>query len=215
MKKLTKRDISVIKYVEKYGFVTIKQAANFAFNNNEYATDIARRRLNAIVELGYLQTTTIGSTKVFYIEDKYANVSLHMIVTMNLYSSLIRYGAEILYFKREQSWLEGQRRSDAFCIFKRCGYYYAVAEETLESSSRSRGETPYTHNSKYTAKYRTIMNTNEHNKLFQEVTGIDKRIPLTLLIVDDVDHGEKWKIDVEEIETFTDNFSLDNIFQIF
>lgn len=144
---MKERDLKIRKHIEDFGFITIKQASKIFFQNRRCSYDLARRRLKKLVEQGffksYMDYLNSNPEKIFYINDKYKSPSRHTILIMDTYAEIINMGITPLYFKREQYWLESNRRSDGYMIFLKEGYMYEIFIEViyhLGTDKKSRNE---------------------------------------------------------------------------
>lgn len=210
---LQPRDREIIKHVEEYGFITISQACTIYWNDKKYAYDLARKRLDVIENLNYLKSYKSDepySEKIFYIEKKYMNPSKHLILEMNLYAELINIGCNIRYFKREKEWLDGDRRSDVYTLFTFNGYLYSMCAEVVINSHKIHSFKDYQDD--LIDKYNSIFNSGEINKLIQEVIKKDINLGTSVLLIDDIDHVNKW--DLENIPSHQVDFSLKHLSKI-
>lgn len=216
---LTKRDKEIIRYIEDNGFITISQCCNMWFADRKYGYDLARKRLAEIERQEYCKSfinhKIYAPEKIFYIEKKYANPSKHTILTMNAYSEIIKLGADILYFKREQSWLEGKYKSDGFVIFKMDKYVYAVCIETIVGT----GVLPYMEQrEKLNGKYYEIIYVEDEVQNAVDIVmsnyGINDRINANkcVLIIDEIDHKNPWTVD--EVRTYQIHYDMKGIGKI-
>lgn len=198
---LRERDVAIIRYIEKYGFITISQCTKMFFSDKTYGYDLARKRLAKLEKQGYfysnLDILSNQPEKVFYIGEKNSTPTKHTILSMNVYSEIIRLSGEIIYFKKEQNWLNGTRRSDAYVLFKINDYIYQVFVEVEGGSS----------NKKYSRddivldmsdKYSSIIESGEPKRFANTLLDLpeDYNLNLTtrILIIDNVRHSIDWQV---------------------
>lgn len=132
---LKERDLKIIRHIEEYGFITIKQAYKIFFTDRRCGYDLARRRLAKLVEQGhmkgYMDYLSTNPEKIFYIDEMYKMPSKHTLLIMDSYAEIVNIGANIIYFKREQRWEITKRRSDGYAIFIMGDYLYEVFIEVI------------------------------------------------------------------------------------
>lgn len=195
---LTDRDMQIIKHVEQYGFITIQQTVDMFFNSKS-GYDIARRRLNKLIQTNYLKATRNIDTneKIFYI-DNYKAISLHRMLLMNYYAKLISAGVEMQTFEKEREWNGGKIRTDGFCIFKYGEYTFYQFIEIICS-----------HNDSNLIKYDKLFETEEVQHKFNLSND---NFP-TLIVVDNVKH--KKPIELKNARVIALDFTLKNVAQVF
>ncbi len=73
--EITKRDEKIYKFIENHGFATVKQINNVFFNDILYGSTLAKRRLDCLIEHGYVKMTksTNCDQNIFYSDDKFKN----------------------------------------------------------------------------------------------------------------------------------------------
>lgn len=192
---LKEKDKEIIRYVEQYGFITIAQAYDIWFSHRRYGYDLARKRLQQMVQDNYLKQQydmeEMYSPKIFHIEDRYRKPTKSMILTMDVYSYITRIGGTIRYFKREEEWLNKKYRSDAFVVFTMEGYCYSAYVEVLNSTSSKDVAT----NSKFQNKYIEIVQSNEvQGKLRNIFNKSGDYDDPSLIIIDDIKHRNELAI---------------------
>ncbi|HEY8889885.1 MAG TPA: hypothetical protein VIM70_06485 [Clostridium sp.] len=196
---LTSRDKLMIYHIEKYGFITIAQAYSIWWNDRKYGYDLARKRLNQCILLkqikGFKPVGNIYAEKIFYIETKYATPTKSMIISMNIYAELIRQGAGMIHFKREESWFNGDYRSDAFTIVSLNNSIYSACIEVIDTTKLSYS----THKKALISKYEDIYNNDETVKKLMEITNLDRKFSEPkLIIISEI--LPKENIEIDEIE---------------
>jgi hypothetical protein len=113
----TDEDYEILQFVEKYGFITIKECQNLYYNKQAKGYEMARKHLNKLVNYNklFVDKKICINKNVYYANKKPA--SYHSVLTMDYYSELIKHGAKIIYFKTEQEWLNRKYRSEAYCCY--------------------------------------------------------------------------------------------------
>lgn len=211
---LKERDINIIKHIERYGFITIKQGYKIFFNKAGYGYDLSRKKLANLEQKGYisgfLDYFSNTGEKIYYIEDKFKNPSKHTVLVMDTFSEIVKLGAEVLFFKREQKWLDGERRSDAYSVFKIGDYLYELFIEVEGSGSHKR----YTRENiiaDFNKKYTEIIQSKEPQLIINDIFGSKTDISSTrrILVVDNIPHVLEWLVDDEIIVQV--NSSLEGI----
>jgi hypothetical protein len=195
---LTDRDMMILKHVETFNFITINQTVDMFFNTKS-GYDMARRRLNKLIQSNYLKATRNNDTneKIYYI-DNFKNVSLHRMLLMNYYSKLISFGVEMKTFEKEKEWNNGSIRSDGFCIFKYGGYTFYQFIEIIVS-----------HNDSNLVKYDKLYKS----KTVQKLYSLSDDIFPTLIAIDNATH--KKPVELENTKVILLDFSLKSVAQVF
>ena len=104
--RITPKDRDIYKYIEKEGFATVKQIGNIFFNDIIYKNELAKKRLNCLVEHGYVREvkSTNCNQHIFYSNDKFKKQSYHNIVVMDLYSKFLEMRkVDVIKFEREKT----------------------------------------------------------------------------------------------------------------
>lgn len=123
---ITSRDLLIIKHIAQYGFITNSQARDlFISNHCTNASEIARRRLKAILDSGItftkkgkpllLDKNKVTNDNVFYYTTP---PSYRDIQVMDIYAKLVSLGINVDVFKKPAVWLGGKVVSDAFLLCK-------------------------------------------------------------------------------------------------
>ena len=141
---LTNRDKEILKFIEEYKSITIRQA-KYLFFKKSY--EGARRRLAELEKFGLLKSTISKgrSEKVYFFEKM---LSDHDLYKMDYVVSLKKMGFEILKFNTKLSYFNNQLKPDAFVICKKEGYRYITFLEV--------DYTHYTNNVKLNALYEKL-----------------------------------------------------------
>lgn len=189
---LTDKDKDVLRHIETFKFVTIKQVQKLFYNELNHGYDYARKRLNKLVEAKYIKKYKDYSTNQLIFLDPEAKTrpSYHRVIVLDLYAELVSMGAEFEYFNVEEQWLNGAIRSDSYMIYTYEGYrYYDAVEVNLNKNK---------------------LNMNKYNELLYSSNC--ERIPRVVL-VDSVKHEE---IDIDEdIELIQIDYELKEIENLF
>lgn len=119
---ITKNDRIILKHIDEFGYITLSQIVQIAYNNISYGYDYARRRMNKLRQQGCLKfhRSTLLNCNVYYFDDSKKNPSLHRNLSMEYYCKLINLGADIEYFKREEVWADNTPMrciSDVVCVY--------------------------------------------------------------------------------------------------
>lgn len=219
---LNERDEKIIRYIENYGFVTISQCYKMFFRNRAYGYDLARKRLAKLQQKGHLLSQIDylekNPEKIYYIDEEYSSPSKHTIMIMNSLAEIYKLDANVRYFAREQEWLDGKRRSDAYMIFNLNNYVYQLfveVEGQTTKKKKSRAEIVEDFNKKYT----DILRSEEPLKLAYKCFDLtpenyDKLTILTrILVIDNFSHNNApWYVDDEKVIQV--DFSLKQFGQI-
>lgn len=115
--RITDKDRSIYKLIDEVGFATVKQIGSIFFNDITYKNELAKKRLNCLIEHGYIkQAKSVNCNQhIFYTDDKLKRQTYHNIIVMDLYVKFNEMRKlEILHFEREKRWDNGKVISDAF-----------------------------------------------------------------------------------------------------
>lgn len=117
---LSERDRNILRHIEEYKFATIKQISDMFFSEQKYGYDIARKRLNAMVQHNQLLVDrNYDNNQNVYSLEKLKKVTKSNLLLMDFYSKLIHEGIEIICFEKEYTGLMGGKiRPDAFVAIK-------------------------------------------------------------------------------------------------
>lgn len=136
LEMLMQRDKDILRYLEDYKAISIKQTQKIFFNG---VYGGARRRLADLEKMKLLKSyeNVLTNEKVYYIEEK---ISAHDLYVMDFYAELISQGAKITKFKKQPRYLNDMIRADGFFEFVyENNLYWTIVECDL---------THYTGNSK-------------------------------------------------------------------
>lgn len=129
---LMERDRDIIKFLEKYRGLTIKQAARLFFTSYSYA----QKRLKVLEEEGLLMShfNKIMNDKVYTLQGK---ISTHDLYVIELYSLLKEAGCTIEDFEVQYKIFKDQLRPDCFVSFiyeNRMYFYFVEIEDTHQTT---------------------------------------------------------------------------------
>ena len=141
---ITARDKEILKFIEDYKSLTIKQA-QYLFFKGSY--EGARRRLSELEKFGLLKSSSSKgrSEKVYYMEKM---LSDHDLYKIDYVANLKRNGFEIIEFNHKPSYFSNQLRPDGLVICKKDKYRYITFLEV--------DYTHYTNNVKLNALYEKL-----------------------------------------------------------
>lgn len=141
---LTNRDKEILKFIEEYKSITIRQA-KYLFFKKSY--EGARRRLAELEKFGLLKSAiSKGRSEKVYFSEKM--LSDHDLYKADYVVSLKKMGFEILEFNTKPSYFNNQLKPDAFAMCKKEGYRYITFLEV--------DYTHYTNNVKLNALYEKL-----------------------------------------------------------
>lgn len=194
---ITDKDRVVLRHIDEWGYITLKQISQIAYNGLSYGYDYARRRMNKLKEQGMIKChrSTLLNCNIYYFDDSKKNPSFHRNLSMDYYCKLISLGANIEYFKREEIWADGTKYrciSDAVCVF-------TLGDTKLFNLV----EINVSHNKLRLNRFESII------PFFKDKFGYNVA-PNIILIDDTIHKGYDTKLNVIRV-----NYSLDNISEIF
>lgn len=122
---ITDRDKEVLRWIENYKAITLRQATELFFKGNYKG---ASRRMGQLEDMEILKsyTSKSKSEKVYYQDKK---VNDHRLYIYDYFKELKRLGCELLDIKVEPSYLNGNIRPDAYTLFKYGRYKYLTLLE--------------------------------------------------------------------------------------
>lgn len=194
---MTSKDQIVLRHIDEWGYITLKQITQIAYNNMSYGYDYARRRMNLLKKQGIVKVhrSVLLNCNIYYFDDSKKNPSLHRNLSMDYYCKLISVGADIEYFKREEVWADGTQYrciSDVVCVFTLGdARFYNLVEINLS------------HNKLKLGRFDNII------PFFKEKFNANV-VPTIVLIDDTVHKSYDTKMNVIRV-----NYALDNISEIF
>lgn len=117
---LTKRDLEILEWINKYKAITVEQA-RYIFFKGSY--EPARRRLSILekdkILKSYLSKTT--KQKVYYLEKK---ISDHDLYCLDYIKELMKYNCKIVEIKSKPHYLNNLIIPDMYVKFKFAGYSF-------------------------------------------------------------------------------------------
>ena len=155
MIRYTQKVRNILNFIDKYGFITSKICANLFYKDNKYKLDMARRTLNKLV-----------NNKDIISEHRYA--------LLNLYSEINCIVNNIEYFKLEEQWLEGKRRSDAHIIISNIINGDEVFKSYLIEYDK--------YHKTDIKKYEEIYNSNEVQQWYLNRYEINNYFPIVMIV---------------------------------
>lgn len=110
---LMQRDKDILRYLEDYKAISIRQATKIFFKGIYGG---ARRRLADLEKMKLLKSyeNVLTNEKIYYIEEK---LSAHDLYIMDFYAELVSNGAVIRQFKKQPRYLNDMIRGDGFFEF--------------------------------------------------------------------------------------------------
>lgn len=208
---LRERDLKIIKHIDKYGFITIKQCYKMFFTDRKCGYDLARRRLSKLVEQnhikGYMDYLSTNPEKIFYLDDRYIQPTRHTILIMDSYAEIVALGGDVLYFEREQKWVKANRRSDGYCLFLLGGYMYEVFIEVIYHLGVKRDVRV----SDMTDKYSDVVESMESKNIIGTVWD-NPNVPTNKVVLVVTSNTDKQEIsEVDDVKAVSVNYNLKGI----
>ena len=120
---ITAKDRMILKYIEKYKFITIDQARKIAFPTIKSGYQSVRKRLHRLVfNEKRIKVVYNENLKQNLYMDKDTDIrkipsSAHRMYLMDFYCSLIATGCVIEKFDIEREWSNRSIRSDALIVY--------------------------------------------------------------------------------------------------
>lgn len=175
---LSDRDKEILIHIETWGFATIKQIADIFFQKQKYGYDMARKRLNQMVDNKKLfRRKDYDANSNIYTLEKSKPVRKSDIIAMDFYSKLINEGAEILLFEKEYTgFLDGKIRPDIFSAIKIENWLIYLFVEIQTRHAKADIE-----------KYEKLYATREFQNKF------NTNIFPTIVVIEDVVHKDQYK----------------------
>ena len=139
--RVTEKDKLIYNYICKYKFATVKQIANVFFNDIIYKNELAKKRLNCLLEHHLIKSTksTNCAQHIFYVDSKYKSQTYHNIIIMDFLSKLQEMSSvDVVNFEREKVWTNSNNttiRSDGLFKIHYNGYARIFLLEVRTSSN--------------------------------------------------------------------------------
>jgi len=72
---ITEKDRIILKHIDEFGYITLSQIVQIAYNNISYGYDYARRRMNKLKQQGCLKChrSTLLNCNIYYFDDSKKN----------------------------------------------------------------------------------------------------------------------------------------------
>jgi hypothetical protein len=200
MNSITSRDREIVNWVSIHKSITIDQCRKIFMPGCSSGYKIAQRRLNKLVENGYLKMSKTDTNENVYYTDK--KLSYHDLLINSFYASLINCGAKNIVFAHPQKWLNGKVISDAFLSYDYGQYtFYNILEVCV------------THKKINIEGYEELYNSGEAHQL------CGNTFP-RIIVMDDVEHFNlnNYHSDLltkNEVQIIQVDYSLNNLPLIF
>lgn len=151
---ITDRDKEIIKWIEEYKAITLRQSTELFFKGNYKG---ASRRMAQLEEMGVLKSyiSKAKKEKVYYQERK---VNDHRLYIYDYLKELKRLRCDLIDIKIEPEYLKGLIRPDAYVLFRYEDYKYITLLEV--------DYTHYTSNIKMNTLYEKLYSERENYKDF-------------------------------------------------
>ena len=194
----TPTDKLVLKYIEEFDSLTLKQCQRGFYNTQNCGYEVARRRMQKLVDAKYLKVgkNKTSNENVYYMERK---LKQHDLLVMDFYIELLAMGATDITFIRSKPWLDNLIISDAYAIYTFGGFtYYNIVEVCL------------THNRIPMDNYEKLFDSHEGDIINP---GEENSFP-SIIIIDDVSHKKEMNSS-SRIKIYKINFELSDFAKIF
>lgn len=135
MIRLTQNDKNILKFIENYGGITIRQCALGFYNKksqkSNWSYDYARKRLSKLKSSGLLDCYKDKTTSeyIYHFKDNKKIITPHTKYLLDFYVNLLHYGINILYFKPNFEYKCRKMHSDGFFKIQYNGDIYIIAVE--------------------------------------------------------------------------------------
>ena len=151
---ITDRDKEVLKWIEDYKAITLRQATELFFKGNYKG---ASRRMGQLEDMEILKsyTSKFKREKVYYQDKK---VNDHRLYIYDYLKELKKLDCDLLDIKIEPSYLNGNIRPDSYVLFKYGRYKYLTLLEV--------DYTHYTDNAKLNTLYEKLYQERDSYKEF-------------------------------------------------
>lgn len=191
---ITQRDKEIFKFIEKYGGISINQAAKMFFPPKK-GYDNARMRLKKHHSDGFLSRYLNAGTKEYiYCYKEHKELSMHDVYILNFYAELISYKVKINKFEKEKLWCDGKYRSDGFFEFEYNGSLYLICLEI-----------DLTHKTSLKNKYVKLYESRELQEMYKEY-GDDIFPKVVLASFNEGELYEEYPFDVVYMDLKFDKF---------
>lgn len=176
--RITEKDRKIYKFIDKVGFATVKQIGSTFFNDITYKNELAKKRLNCLIEHGYIkQAKSVNCNQhIFYSDDKFKRQTYHNIVVMDLRSKFNEMRkVDIISFEREKVWGSGSGKviSDAFISISYEGKIRSYIVEVQASNNL----------------WKNSINKYANQDILQEMVNASGGVFPTMIFVDEISHN--------------------------
>lgn len=185
---ITQRDRDIVKFVEDYKSITIKQCSRLMWSHASSGYKIAQKRLSNLVNNRYLKIAKTDTQENLYYIDK--KLSHHDLLINGFYIELLTCGASDVKFAKDKSWLDGKIISDAF-------FAYIYNDKLMYNIL----EVCWTHKNIPINNYEKLYSSDEGKQLI----GACGEFP-TIVVLDSYDR-ENYKSDILKIVRLDYNFN--------
>jgi hypothetical protein len=113
---VTKKDREILKFVEKYGSLSINQAAHMFFPQNQHSYKYSLVKLKQLRDRELINAIhdPILDEHLYYFDKP---PTAHSNALLNFYSNMIRFKRRITSFEREKQFDNGKVRADDFIVW--------------------------------------------------------------------------------------------------
>lgn len=174
MIRYTQKVRDILNFIDKYGFITTKVCANIFYKYNKSNIDQARRVLTKLVNNHDIVANKSAYGRELIYQFNKNLVPDHKYALINLYSDIYSIVNNVEYFKLEEQWLDGKRRSDAHIIISNT----INGEEVFKSYLIEYDKCHKTD----LKKYEEIYDSNEVQQWYKDKYGIDNYFPIVIII---------------------------------
>lgn len=197
--EITPTDQKVLNYIEMYKSITIKQCNKMFYNKQVYGSDMARKRLNKLVQYNKLKVDRdyMTNRNIYYMDKK---LSFHDILVMDYFSELINAGVKMISFCREPHFMDNKIIPDAFCTY---------------SVKRDDGKSELFFNIIEVVRTNKI-DLNNYKKLYDsgELQKLCRGVFPRIILIDNVNHGGNLFIN-DDIRIIQLDFKMNEFCKIF
>lgn len=138
---ITVKDRKILKYIEKYKYISIDQARQIAFPTIKSGYQSVRKRLHRLVfiekKLKVIYDENLKLNLYMYKETDIRKIAIspHRLYLMDFFCCLVATGCTIEKFEIEKEWSNGKFRSDALIIYVFEKYRFCNLIEVNQSNN--------------------------------------------------------------------------------
>lgn len=205
---LTDTDHIMLRHIEEFKSITIKQCQKIFYNTQNYGYDIARKRLKKMSNYGKVKVArdSVTNQNVYYLDKK---LSYHDILLMDYYAELISSGVKIIRFDIKKEWMNGQIISDGFCAYSLGNnIYYNIIEVNVTHFPINEEK------DKYNKLFESKEAHYECDMIYKKIGGDSSFVFPRFILIDDMTHRNEFKIN-DEIEVYQLDHKLNEFNKIF